>query len=382
MEAIAPFQDAIDIIREEGGEVCKLCYQCGLCTGICPWNLVRSFLVRRAMHQAQLGLPDFEDEDMWLCVTCNACVQRCPRGVKIIDVWRSFRRAITELGIGGIPDSLRITTKNISGVGNPQGEEREKRLDWARDLNVKTFTQGTEVLYVPCCYNSYDPQLTRIARATAQLFQRAGVDFGVLGAELSCCGESVRKAGSESVFQSLAEANIGTFKESGVSKIVTSSPHCYHTFKNEYPALGGEFEVMHYTQMLDRLIQEGKLTFSKEVKAKVIYHDPCYLGRHNDEYEAPRRVLQAIPGVELIEFPDNRKSALCCGGGGVSIHTLPPPGERFSELKVDQALEAGAEVLAVAWPYCMLMFDDAVLVKGKEDVLKVKDISELVLEAL
>ncbi len=147
MQAVVPFQDAIDIIKEEGGEVSKLCYQCGLCTGTCPWNLVRNFLVRKTMHQAQLGLPDFEDEDMWLCVTCNACVKRCPRGVEIIDVWRSFRRAITELGIGGVPDSLRVTSTNIAAVGNPQGEAREQRGDWSKDLDVKAFTASTEVLY-------------------------------------------------------------------------------------------------------------------------------------------------------------------------------------------------------------------------------------------
>ncbi len=382
MEAIAPFQDAIDIIREEGGEVCKLCYQCGLCTGTCPWNLVRSFLVRRAMHQAQLGLPDFEDEDMWLCVTCNACVQRCPRGVKIIDVWRSFRRAITELGIGGIPDSLRITTKNISGVGNPQGEEREKRLDWARDLNVKTFTQGTEVLYVPCCYNSYDPQLTRIARATAQLFQRAGVDFGVLGAELSCCGESVRKAGHESLFQSLAQSNIELFNSHGVTKIVTASPHCFHTFKNEYPELGGKYEVVHTTQFINDLIQDGKLKPTKELGKTVTYHDSCYLGRHNNVYEAPRQALQSIPGLKLVEMANHHEDSLCCGGGGGRIWEETKKGERFSDIRIEQALEAGASILAAVCPYCQANFIDSVTTMNKAEELEVKDIAELVLESL
>ena len=213
-----------------------------------------------------------------------------------------------------------------------------------------------------------------------EIMKKAGIDFGIVGNAEKCCGESVRKAGSEAVFMSLAQSNIEAF--AGAKKVITTSPHCYHTFKNEYPALGTEFEVAHYTQLLDQLIQDGKLHFSKEVKAKVIYHDPCYLGRHNDEYEAPRRILQAIPGVELIEFPDNRKSAICCGGGGGRVWMETPVGERFSELKVQQAIDAGAEVLAVACPYCMLMFDDAVLVTDKEDVLKVKDISELVLEAV
>jgi Fe-S oxidoreductase len=382
MQAVAPFQEAVDIIKEEGGEISKLCYQCGLCTGTCPWNLVRSFLVRKAMHQAQLGLPDFEDEDMWLCVTCNACVKRCPRGVEIIDVWRSFRRAITELGIGGIPDSLRITAKNISGVGNPQGEERETRNDWARELGVKTFTEGTEVLYVPCCYNSYDPQLTKVARATAELLKRAEVDFGILGAELSCCGESVRKAGNESLFQSLAQSNIGLFDGAGVTRIVTASPHCFHTYKKEYPELEGKYEVVHTTEYLAELIRDGRLTPTKELGKTVTYHDSCYLGRHNEVYDAPREVLQSIPGLELVEMANFRENSLCCGGGGGRIWEETRKGERFSDIRIDQALAAGASVLAAVCPYCMANFIDSIGTMNKEDEIEVKEIAELVLESL
>lgn len=382
MQAVAPFQEAVDIIKEEGGEIAKLCYQCGLCTGTCPWNLVRSFPVRKAMHQAQLGLPDFEDEDMWLCVTCNACVKRCPRGVEIIDVWRSFRRAITELGIGGIPDSLRITAKNISGVGNPQGEERETRNDWARDLDIKTFTQGTEVLYVPCCYNSYDPQLTKVARATAELLKKAGVDFGIPGTELSCCGESVRKAGNESLFQSLAKSNIGLFDGAGVTRIVAASPHCFHTYSKEYPELEGKYEVLHTTQYLAELIREGRLQPAKELGKTVTYHDSCYLGRHNEVYDAPREVLQSIPGLELVEMANFRENSLCCGGGGGRIWEETRKGERFSDIRIDQALAAGASILAAACPYCMANFMDSIGTMNKEDQIEVKEVSELVLEAL
>jgi Fe-S oxidoreductase len=382
MEAVAPFQDAIDIIKEEGGEISKMCYQCGLCTGICPWNLVRSFVVRKAMHQAQLGLPDFEDEDMWLCVTCNACVSRCPRGVKIIDVWRSFRRAITEMGIGGIPDSLRITEKNISSVGNPQGEDRENRTEWAKDLDIKTHTKGTGALYVACCYNSYDPQLTPLARATVEILKKAGVDFGILGNELSCCGESIRKAGAESVFQSLAQSNIALFNEAGVTKIIAASPHCFHTFKNEYPEFEGKYEVVHTTQFLAELIREGKLEFKKEIKKTITYHDSCYLGRHNDVYDEPREVLQAIPGVKLVEMANHHENSLCCGGGGGRIWEDTKKGERFSDIRLEQALDAGADVLAAVCPYCLANFKDSVTSMNKEEEIEVKDIAELVLEAL
>jgi len=382
--SLAPDKETVDILlmQEEEQPLFKICYQCGTCTGTCPWNMVKNFVVRKIMHKAQLGLIDFGDEEIWQCATCGACVARCPRGVEIIDVMRSFRKIVAEMGVAKVPDSLRLSVKNIQGVGNPQGEPEEKRGAWAEAAGVKTFTADTEWLYFSCCVPAYDAKVRRMATSLTQIMNKAGIDFGVLGEKERCCGESVRKSGNETIFQSLAETNIGTFKESDVKKVVVSSPHCYHTFKNEYPDLGAEFEVVHYTQMLDHLIQEGKLTFSKEVKAKVIYHDPCYLGRHNDEYEAPRRVLQSIPGVELIEFPDNRQNSICCGGGGGRVWMETPVGERFSEIKVGQAIDAGAEVLAVACPYCMLMFDDAVLVTEKEDVLKVKDISELVLEAI
>ena len=382
MEAVAPFQDAIDIIKEEGGEIAKMCYQCGLCTGTCPWNLVRGFLVRKAMHQAQLGLPDFEDEDMWLCVTCNACVSRCPRGVKIIDVWRAFRRAITEMGIGGVPDSLRITEKNVSSVGNPQGEDREKRLDWTKGLDIKTHTKGTDVLYVACCYNSYDPQLTSVATATVEVLKKAGVDFGILGNELSCCGESVRKAGAESVFQSLAQSNIALFNEAGVTRIIAASPHCFHTFKNEYPELEGKYEVVHTTQFLAQLIKDGKLELKKGLKKKITYHDSCYLGRHNEVYDEPRAVLEAIPGVELVEMANHHENSLCCGGGGGRIWEETKKGERFSDIRLEQALDAGADIMAAVCPYCLANFKDSVTTMNKEEEIEVKDIAELVLEAL
>lgn len=383
--SLVPDKETVDILLEMGGDplkAFKICFQCGTCTGTCPWNLVKSFPVRKIMHKAQLGLIDFGDEEIWNCVTCGACVARCPRGVEIIDVMRSFRKVVSEMGVAKVPDSLRLSIGNISSLGNPQGEPGEKRGNWAEAAGVKSFTLDTEWLYFPCCVPAFDSNIRRMASSTTEVFSKAGMDFGILGEKERCCGESARKAGSESVFERLAQENIQTFSDSGVKKVVVASPHCYHTFKNEYPEFGAEFEVYHYTQVLDRLIQEGKLSLSKEVKKRVIYHDPCYLGRHNGEYEAPRRILQAIPGLELIEFPESRESSVCCGGGGGGVWMDIPREERFSDLKVEQATSAGAEVLAVACPYCMLMFDDTVLATGKENVIQVEDISQLVLEAL
>jgi Fe-S oxidoreductase len=382
MQAIAPAIEVADIIKEEGGDVLKLCYQCGTCTGTCPWNLVKGFSVRQVIHQAQLGLPDFEDESMWMCVTCKACVDRCPRGVEIIDIWRTLRKVIAEVGAGKTPDSLRLVVKNITGVGNPQGEEREKRLGWAKNLDVKPFAKETEILFFPCCYDVYDSSISRVARASVDVLKKAGVNFGILGDNVVCCGESVRKVGSESLFQTLAHSNIEAFNEAGVKKIVVTSPHCYHTFKNEYPDLGGNFEVVHIVQYLAELISEGRLKLTKELNKKVTYHDSCYLGRHNDIYDEPRQVLESIPGLELVEMYDNREESLCCGGGGGRVWEETKKGERFSDMRVEQALEAGASILAVACPYCMVMFEDSVLSADKSGDIEVKNIVELVQEAL
>lgn len=382
MSPAIPDKETVDILREMGGDTLKVCYQCGTCTATCPWNLVRNFLPRRMMHRAQLGLIDFADEDIWTCATCGACAVRCPRGVEMIDVMRAMRKVVAEMGVAKVPDSLRVSVKNIASVGNPQGEPEEGRGNWAQEMGVKGFTQDTELLYFCCCVPAFDPKVRRIARATVEILKNVGVDFGVLGAKERCCGESVRKSGSETIFQSLAEGNIRTFADCGVKKVVVNSPHCYQTFKNEYPELGAEFQVVHLAQLLAEFVDEGKLKFSREVSQKVIYHDPCYLGRHNEIYEEPRHVLQAIPGLELMEFDDSRQFSICCGGGGGRVWMETAKEERFCDLRLRLALDAGADVLAVACPYCMLMFDDSLLSMGREGQIEIKDISELVLQAI
>jgi len=382
MAVLTPYREATDLILEAGGEPLRSCYSCGVCTAICPWNLVKSFNPRRMMHEAQLGVTEFEGDDVWTCATCEACVQNCPRGVDLIDVFRAIRRSVVSLGIGIVPDALRISAKNITGVGNPYGESPEKRADWAAGLGVKTFGPGTDILYFPGCIPAYDPDVKVVSRATAAILTKAGVDFGILGNVEKCCGEAVRKAGYEDTFQSLAHSNIEAFSNKGVKTIVVSSAHCFHTFKNEYPELRAEFQVLHITQYLAQLIEQGKLKFSKEINKKVIYSDPCYLGRHNGIYDEPRRVLQSIPGLELIEFPGSREDALCCGGGGGRIWMDTPKGERFSDIRVEQALENGADIIAVACPYCFLNYRDSVLSMDKAEVIEVEDVSQLVAEAM
>ncbi len=380
--ALAPFREAVDAVALAGGEALKQCYQCGLCTGTCPWNLVKSFPLRKLIHQAQLGLVDFESEDTWTCATCRACVARCPRGVAVIDIMRALRNIVAEMGAGHLPDSLRVTLKNIAGTGNPLGEPAERRSDWINDAEGPSPAKDAEVLYFSCCVPAYDPNIRRVARATAKVFRKAGVRFAITGEQENCCGESVRKSGNETLFQKLAQGNIAAFSATGLSRIVVTSPHCLYTFRNEYPGLGGSFEVVHYTEFMAQLVNEGRLKPVRRVDARVTYHDPCYLGRHSGIYDAPRQLLRSIPGVELVEMPESGPDSICCGGGGGRIWTETRKGERLSDLRLDQAAATGAGVLAAACPYCILNFEDSILTTDRVGQIQVKDISELLADSL
>jgi len=381
METVTPFKEAIDAIKEAGGEAAKLCYQCGLCNTVCPLNKVRKFDVRKIIRQAQFGLSEIEREETWLCVTCGNCVHWCPRGVDIISIAMSLRRFATEWS--AVPHSIHRAGNSLASEGNPWGEERGKRADWAKDISIKTFTEDTKFLYFPCCGPSYDPRLIKIAKATANILQKAGVDFGILGPKENCCGESIRKAGDEDLFKRLAKENIKNFVEDGVKRIVVTSPHCYHTFKNEYPEeFMVNFEVTHISQFLIELIDSGRLKFEQAYEKKVTYHDPCYLGRHNNIYDAPREILRRIPGLELVEMGENRENSLCCGGGGGGIWMDVPMGERLSDVRLAQALDTGASVMASFCPYCMLNFENSRLTLEDSDVIEIKDVTEIIEELI
>jgi Fe-S oxidoreductase len=383
VETVTPFKEIIEVIKENGGDAFKYCYQCGLCDTVCPWNRVRAFSMRKIVRQATFGLTEIENEEIWLCTTCGKCPQRCPRGVKIIECGVSLRRIATEYGVFPAPvKPVRTASASLVGEGNPLGEERASRADWAKGLSVKTFTEGMDVLYFPGCYLSYDPRLKKVASATAQILNKAGVDFGILGTKENCCGESIRKTGDEDLFKRLARENIKTFIENGVGKILVSSPHCYHTFKNEYPEFRVNFEVVHISQFLSELIRDGRLEVTGEYGKKITYHDPCYMGRHNGIYEEPREVLEQIPGLELKEMPDSRMDSLCCGGGGGRIWMETVKGERFSDLRLEQAMEVGAEVLVTSCPYCISNFEDSRLTLDAVEKIEVKDITEIIQEVI
>jgi Fe-S oxidoreductase len=383
IETVAPFPETLDEIREAGAVAHKYCYQCGKCDVVCPWNRVGKFSIRKIIREATFGLTAIEGEEIWRCTTCGTCPQECPRGVKQIELGVSLRRIATKYDV--FPTSVRSARTagaSLRADGNPLGWERARRGEWAQGQGVQPFSEGMEYLWFVGCYYSHDPRLKKVAVATAKILQAAGVSFGILGERESCCGESIRKTGAEGVFRELARENIKTFIDHGVRRILVGSPHCYHTLKNEYPEFMVSFEVVHVTQLLAELLRDGRLELRRPLGRRVTYHDPCYLGRHNGVFDEPRAILGAVPGLELVELPMARQDSLCCGGGGGRIWMDTPRGERFSDLRLQQVEDVGAAVLATACPYCVTMFEDSRLGRPNADALAIKDLTEIVAEAM
>jgi len=375
-----------DYIAEMGAETLNWCMQCGLCTNLCPWRLVpgeisEKFNIRHMQRLGQMGMEGFEDEQvLFACSTCSMCQTNCPRGVKIVDNVRGMRSSI--VGAGMAPANLRPILGSAHAQGNPWSGPREKRTDWQQGIDIPQFDGDKEYFLFVCCHSCYDQRSTKVAKSIAKLLKHAGVSFGVIGAEESCCGESMRKLGDEELFQKLAQSNIQLFNSKGVKKIITTSPHCLWTFQNEYPELGGDWEVIHYTQLLEQLLAEGKLSFPQALGKKVAFHDPCYLGRHSNIYDAPRKLLTSVENAEAVELDRCKELSLCCAGGGGRIWAEVPMGERFGELRITDAVNKGAEILTTSCPYCLNMLTDACNSMDKQEVLEVNELSEILAAAL
>jgi Fe-S oxidoreductase len=381
-EALTPFYEVNEALVAMGAEKLNLCMQCGMCAGSCPWRVVDGpFNIRRLIRMAQLGVEGYESDDiLYGCTTCNKCVLKCPRGVTIIDVVKAMRAMIAETG--AIPGVLKTATGSVHSNGNPWSEPSEKRTAWMEGLDVPAFDESKEYFLFVCCTSAYDARSQNIAKAMVKVLGAAGISFGVIGEEERCCAESMRKIGDEELFMNTAQKNIDLYKNKGVKKIITTSPHCYYTFTQEYPELGGEFEVVHYTQLLAGLLEEGKLKLSGTLDKKVTYHDPCYLGRHSEVYDEPRALINAVTGDNLVEMKNIRKDSLCCGAGGGRLWMETKPEWRFSDVRIQEACDTGASILATACPYCISMLEDSRKTTNKEDEIEIKDISELIAEAL
>lgn len=382
MEALTPLYEVNEALVGMGAEKLNLCMQCGMCAGSCPWRIVDGpFNIRKMIRMAQLGVEGYESDDILFgCTTCNKCVLKCPRGVTIIDIVKAMRGMMVEAG--SLPGVLKTATGSVHSQGNPWSEPREKRVQWMSGLDVPKFDGSQEYFLFVCCTSTVDARSQKIAKAMVKVLKAAGVSFGVIGEEENCCAESVRKIGDEELFTKTAEKNIKLYSEKGVRKVITTSPHCFYTFSKEYPEFGADFEVMHYTQFLAKLLEEGKLKLSKTLDTTVTYHDPCYLGRHSEVYDEPRALISAVTGGKLVEMKRIRKDSLCCGAGGGRLWMETPPEWRFSDLRIHEACETGAKILATACPYCISMLEDSRKTTNKEDDIEIKDISELIAEAL
>lgn len=350
------------------------CIQCGMCTGSCPVSRKASLNVRKYMREVAITgkLIMHPQNELWSCTTCSTCGIRCPKELNPYEFLIDIRSLAVEGG--QIAPTIRDALESIFKNGNPWGRIRSKRSEWAQGLNIKHISQGAEILYFVGCTPAYDPRFQDVAKSLVKCFEKAGVNFGTFGDEESCCGSEVYGMGEKGLFEFLVEENMKIFNKYNIRQTVTNCPHGFHAFKNRYNQTS--FEVQHHTQLLAKLIDEKKLTFSKEVKKKVIYHDPCFLGKQNNIYEEPRKVIESIPGVTLLEFDRSRARSLCCEGGGGRMW-VDIPGPRLAEIRVKEAVNVGADVLAVACPFCMLTMEDAVKTTGNEGKIQVMDVAEL-----
>ena len=354
------------------------CIQCGMCTGGCPVSIKSPLNVRRIVRLMGLFRElSFEPEEaLWACTTCGTCEVRCPKEVKPAEAVIELRSVLVEEG--RIAPTLRDALESVFTHGNPWGRGRAKRMEWAEGLGfeLKPISEGAEWLYFVGCTPAYDTRAQEVARALCELFHLAGLDFGVLGKDESCCGNEVYGVGEKGLFEELRDENLKLFEDKKVERIVVSCPHGFNAFKNLYGR--GLGDVVHHSVLLSELLEEGRLKPAGRLGLKVVYHDPCFLGKRNNIFDEPRAVISAIPGVELLEFDRNRTRSLCCEGGGGRMW-VDVPGEKLAERRVRDAAELGADVIAVACPFCLITLEDAVKTAGLEEELRVMDISELLL---
>ena len=390
------------------------CTMCGRCTSVCPAHATgkpldpREIVLKTGEVMAASGTPQvspplgvvpeitissnslFERitaEEIWSCTSCKACDEICPVNIEILDKILDMRRYLS-LMESNFPAELGNAYRAMENQGNPWGMNQGERADWANGLDVDVVDPGDafshEYLYWVGCAGSFDDKNKKVTQSMAKLLKRAGIDVAILGPSEMCTGDSARRSGNEYLFQMLAMPNVEMLNGMGVTKIITQCPHCFNTLQNEYPQLGGNYEVIHHSQLLEQLIETGQLDVSgASLEERVTYHDSCYLGRHNDVYLAPRKVVASIKGVEVVEMPRNGTKGMCCGAGGARMWMEESIGTKVNDERAVEALSTGATRVATACPFCYIMLDDGVKAAGAEESdVKVADIAIHLLDAL
>ena len=391
------------------------CTMCGRCTSVCPAHATgkpldpREIVLKTGEVMAATGTPSvpppigvdksivvsadslFEritPDEVWACTSCKACDEICPVNIEILDKILDMRRYLS-LMESNFPTELGAAYRAMENSSNPWGMSQSERGDWAKGLDGITVLEGgdpmeAEYLYWVGCAGSFDDKNKRVTQAMAKLLGRADISFAILGPAENCTGDPARRSGNEYIFQMLAMQNIETLDSMGVKKIITQCPHCFNTLKNEYPQLGGHYEVVHHSQFLEELIDSGRLDMTgAKLEERIVYHDSCYLGRHNDVYVAPRNVIGNIDGVELVEAERNGTKGMCCGAGGARMWMEEQTGKQINVERSQELLATGASRIATACPFCYVMIDDGVKSQGVEDTeVKVGDLAIHLVDAL
>ncbi len=381
------------------------CIECGRCTVECPANRTGKPLdpkkimvdIKHAMLENQeqlikgdggasspiIGQPYISEEELWGCTSCHACVEACPVGNNQLDAIMEMRRHLV-LSESRFPPQLQTAFQNMENQSNPWGIGAHSRADWCSDLGVRNMAENpdAELLYWVGCAASFDDRNKKIARSFVSILQQAKVNFAILGREENCTGDSARRGGNEYLYQTLAQSNIETLNRYKVKKIVTACPHCYNTLKNEYPQMGGNYEVQHHSDFIDDLLRKKRIKMNKgEVEKmrsrRAVYHDSCYLGRYNEIFEEPRRLVKRSLGIDIAEASDQRRNSLCCGAGGAQMW-MEEKYERVNMRRSEQLINTGADTIATACPFCITMINDGVKNRELADKIKVVDVAELV----
>jgi len=393
-----PWKDLLDLYT---------CTECGRCQAACPAWATQKPLSPKKLAIAQrdhlyakgkfllsqdkdktwegpslIGEEVVSKEVIWSCTACRNCEEVCPVEIQYVQRIADLRRHLTSME-NDFPKELNLTFKGLENYGNPWSLPQQKRADWAQGLEVPLASQSPdfEVLYWVGCAASYDDRSKKTAREFVKILKTAGVKFAILGPEESCTGDSARRLGNEFLFQMLAQQNIQTLNTYKVKKIVTACPHCFNTLANEYPQMGGNYEVVHSSVFIRDLIRKGKLKVGRGTLDRIAYHDPCYLGRFNDHYDEPRELIRKTSSGKVLESERTKSNSFCCGAGGGRMW-LEEHEPRMSTVRLEQLMKTDPKAIAVACPFCMTMFTDAAKAKGVEEKLPIKDVVELVAEAL
>ena len=381
------------------------CAVCGRCTDVCPANISGKILspmhivenLKEQVLETAPGIIDGEDEQaekpligrwiqeeaLWDCLTCGACVEECPVGVEHISTIVDMRRFLV-MEKAEMPETAMNALLSMEQRGHPWRGTTFTRTDWAEGLDIPILADHpeAEVLFWVGCTAALEQRSQSVARSMASVLKRAGVDFAILGMEEGCTGDPARRMGNEYLYQIMAQQNIDTLKSYNVKKVVTICPHCFNTIKNEYPHLGGDFEVLHYSEFVAELISDGRIKPVVEINTTLSYHDSCYLGRHNGIYDQPRQIAEAIPGLELVEMKRCRQQGFCCGAGGGHMWIEESKGDRVNHVRTDQYLETGADTVGVSCPFCLQMFEEGIGTKDVQDTRQAKDLLEILDESL